>query len=180
MGKNCCPYLFNGNLFIAGISGSWAQAVYDFTPFPWMYKFTYLKYLFIVIPGSIAGEYLKEWMVRRNKESVLPIEADRRFSFFFLALTISVIILNLCFLQSRLVQINLVITSVLLVFGCFLLRKADSNYQKLWKDLFYAGAYLLILGLFFESYEGGIKKDPPSYSYYFCNFRTGFYGSFST
>ena len=27
-----------------------------------MYRFDYLKYLFIVIPGSIAGEYLMEWM----------------------------------------------------------------------------------------------------------------------
>ena len=33
--------------------------------------------------------------------------------------------------------------------------------------MFLAGAYLLILGLCFESYEGGIKKDPSTYSYYF-------------
>lgn len=146
---------------------SWAQAVYNFTPLPWMYKFTYLKYLFIVIPGSIAGEYLMEWMTRRGKEVASPVEADYRLSVPFLFLTIGLIILNLWFLQSRLVEVNLIVTSILLAFGCFLLKNAKSNYQKLWKDLFYAGAYLLILGLFFESYQGGIKKDPPSYSYYF-------------
>lgn len=29
------------------------------------------------------------------------------------------------------------------------------------------GAYLLMLGLFFEAYEGGIRKDDSTYSYYF-------------
>ena len=29
------------------------------------------------------------------------------------------------------------------------------------------GAYLLVLGLFFEAYEGGIRKDYSTYSYYF-------------
>jgi predicted acyltransferase len=29
------------------------------------------------------------------------------------------------------------------------------------------GLFLLFLGLFFESYDGGIKKDPSTYSYYF-------------
>jgi hypothetical protein len=33
---------------------------YNYTPLPWMYKFYYLKYLFIIIPGTIAGEWLME------------------------------------------------------------------------------------------------------------------------
>lgn len=35
-----------------------------------------------------------------------------------------------------------------------------------WKKQFIAGAYLLMLGLFFEAYEGGIRKDDSTYSYY--------------
>lgn len=154
-------------LLSAGTEDSWAQVVYNYTPFPWMCKFTYLKYLFIVIPGSIAGEYLMEWIVRRSKESVLAVKNDRQISVLLLILTIGVIILNLCFLESRLLVVNLIVTAFLLILGCFLLKNAKSNYQKLWKDLFYAGAFLLILGLCFESYEGGIKKDPSTYSYYF-------------
>lgn len=41
---------------------SWNHSLMAFSPLPWMYKFSYLKYLFIVIPGSIAGEYLHEWL----------------------------------------------------------------------------------------------------------------------
>ena len=39
--------------------------------------------------------------------------------------------------------------------------------EQLWKNLFTAGSYLVLLGLFFEAYQDGIKKDPSTYSYYF-------------
>lgn len=34
------------------IAGSWTKAVFDYSPLPWLYKFDYLKYLFIVLPGA--------------------------------------------------------------------------------------------------------------------------------
>lgn len=37
----------------------------------------------------------------------------------------------------------------------------------LWKKLFNAGAYLLLLGLCFEPFQEGIKKDPATFSYFF-------------
>lgn len=156
-----------GIFLSAETDGSWSQAVFNFSPFPWMYKFTYLKYLFIVVPGSIAGEYLMEWMIRRNKETEISANNDRKLSVYLLMLTVGIIILNLCFLESRQVVVNLAVTALLLLLGYMLLRNGKSNYQQLWKNLFFAGAFLLMLGLFFESYQGGIKKDPPTYSYYF-------------
>ena len=39
--------------------------------------------------------------------------------------------------------------------------------NKLMMHFFTAGAYLLLLGLCFEAYEAGIKKDHSTYSYYF-------------
>lgn len=151
----------------AGIEGSWAKAMYNFTPFPWMYKFLFLKYLFIVVPGTIAGEYLMEWITGRSVNTNKESKNERRLSVLLLLLATVLIVLNLCLLQSRLVEINAVATFILLVTGCVLLRKAEEGYQKLWKNLFYAGTYLLIIGLCFESYEGGIKKDPSTFSYYF-------------
>lgn len=38
-----------------------------------------------------------------------------------------------------------------------------------------AGMYLLLHGLFFEAYEGGIKKDSSTYSYYFVTTGLAFY-----
>jgi predicted acyltransferase len=54
----------------------------------------------------------------------------------------------------------------LLILGAlyWIIRSASSNFLR---HLFLAGAYLLVLGLSFESFEGGIKKDPSTYSYYY-------------
>jgi predicted acyltransferase len=54
----------------------------------------------------------------------------------------------------------------LLILGAlyWIIRSATSIVLR---RLFLAGAYLLVLGLSFESFEGGIKKDPSTYSYYF-------------
>jgi predicted acyltransferase len=41
--------------------------------------------------------------------------------------------------------------------------------------LFNAGVYLLLLGLTFEAWEGGIKKDPSTYSYYFVTTGLAFF-----
>lgn len=156
-----------GVLLSASVNGSWAKAVFDFSPFPWMYKFTYLKYLFIVIPGSFAGEYLLTWMKERSAATDRRHNDDMKLSVWLLLLTVGLIVSNLCFLYARMLVVNLLVTSVLLLTGYFLLKKKGSNDRRLWRQFFYAGAYLLILGLCFEAYEGGIKKDPPSYSYYF-------------
>lgn len=55
------------------VDGSWTQSVFNYTPLPWMYRFDYLKYLFIVIPGSIAGEYLAEWMKAYQKRRMIML-----------------------------------------------------------------------------------------------------------
>jgi predicted acyltransferase len=42
-----------------------------------------------------------------------------------------------------------------------------TNHISLLKKFAETGTYLLLLGLCFEAYEGGIKKDVSTYSYYF-------------
>jgi hypothetical protein len=42
-----------------------------------------------------------------------------------------------------------------------------ANRQKAFQDMVLAGWGLLFIGLLLEPYEGGIKKDPSTFSYYF-------------
>jgi len=158
--------------FIMGImlgstnDSSWTHWIFNATPFPWMYKFTYLKYLFIIIPGTIAGEYLIEWMkpeLSPKKEMV----AEKRVAWIIAGLSILLVIINLFGLFSRQLILNLLLTTSLVAFGIYILRKGEERNVLLWKKLFTAGAYLLMLGLFFEAFEGGIRKDFSTYSYYF-------------
>lgn len=148
------------------IEGSWTQMVFNYSPCSWIYQFLFLKYLFIVIPGSIAGECLVQWMKERKEENVF-VANQKRLSNILLFLSVGIIVLNLYCLYSRYLVLNIVATTALLSLGCYLLRNTIESYPQLWKKLFYYGSYLLVLGLCFESYEGGIKKDPSTYSYYF-------------
>lgn len=146
--------------------GSWIKEVMDFSPIPWMYKFYYLKYLFIVIPGTIAGEYLYDWLQNRTDSPITASEKKR--TPFILLLTIGIIIFNLYGLYTRYLVLNLVGTILILAVLYYLLKN-NSNNINYWKKLYVVGAYLLMLGLFFEAYEGGIRKDHSTYSYYFVS-----------
>lgn len=151
---------------------SWTALIMDFTPFPWMYQFYYLKYLFILIPGTIAGEYLREWL----KAPDTPEEAPGRCSAYLIALlAVGIIVWNLYGLYTRQLVLNVLVTSALLLILFFLLR-GTRRITRYWNKLFAAGAYLLILGLFFEAYQGGIRKDDSTYSYYFVTSGLAFMG----
>ena len=75
---------------------SWNHAVMTFSPLPWMYQFAYLKYLFIVIPGTIAGEYLYGWLQsKQTTPSIASNNDEYKRMPWILLLTIGLIILNL-------------------------------------------------------------------------------------
>ena len=148
------------------VEGSWTQVIFNYTPLPWMYRFDYLKYLFIVIPGSIAGEYLHEWLHCKNTMPVNDNKDERKRMPWILLLTIGLIVFNLYGLYMRYLILNLVGTIAILCVLYILLQVEGKN-TGYWYKLFRAGTYLILLGLAFEAYEGGIRKDPSTYSYYF-------------
>ncbi len=148
-------------IFLSAKQDGWVKDFFSFHAigafkFDWAYKFYFLKYLFIVIPGIFAGEWLMGW----HKESNTSIPHKR----IVWLLGLSLICWNLYGLYTRQLTLNLFGSVVLLGLIYWIIRKVESLFLH---RLFMAGAYLLILGLSFESFEGGIKKDPSTYSYYF-------------
>jgi hypothetical protein len=129
--------------------------VFNWSPVPWMYKFYYLKYLFIIIAGTIAGEAI----ISNTDKDINPNKHLQAGMLLF-----GLIIVNIILLFSRMLVFNLFLNAggILLVF--YLLREYKNS---LAYRLFSMGSYLLLLGLFFEAWEGGIKKDSSTYSYYF-------------
>jgi predicted acyltransferase len=145
------------------IEGSWNQWLWNFSPFPWLYKLYYLQYLFIVIPGTIIGDKIYSWMKSRENIELKP--GLTQINLFLLM--IAFIVTNLVCLYSRLLILNLIINFLFIIFGFVLLRKSGNSFDMFIKDLFSHGSFWLLLGLFFEAFEGGIKKDHPTMSYYF-------------
>lgn len=183
--------LFVMAIFLGGKEkGSWNEVVFNYSPLPWMYKFYYLKYLFIIIPGTVAGE----WMMREKMYEVASqrLEGETQNAehrthksstmlLLLILFSFGVVWCNVAWLYSRLLVLNLAATVVLSLLLYFIIRKAFSH-NTLLKKFCSAGIYLLLLGLFFEAYEGGIKKDSSTFSYYFVTaglaffMLIGFYG----
>lgn len=159
-------------IFLAGANPGWVKLVYDYSPAPWAYSFYYLKYLFIVIPGSLAGEHLYDWT--QFKDDV--VAKSKNVNALLIAFTaLSLIISNLIFLFTRQLELNLLVTLILLISSYFILKSNASNFGVFWKKLFSVGAYCLLLGLVLEAYEGGIRKDGSTYSYYFVTSGLAFF-----
>ena len=136
---------------------------------PWIFRFDYLKYLFIVIPSTIAGDLILKWMRNydtNNDDSIVEKWPASRF------LIIAVLMLTIDFvllvgLQSRLVLQTTLISVVLCSSGWLLFQKPCNQIENLLNRLYSWGIYWLILGLAFEPFQGGIKKDSATISYFF-------------
>lgn len=170
-------------IFMASdVSGSVNAAIYNyaplswinaegstkyFIPLDWLFRFEYLKYLFIIIPGSIAGEYLKQSIDNPTKEINTESNFGRIIPLYTVLIGVLIIIINLCCLYNRYLFVNLCTNALLLFIGYLILKNKTGTSIDLWKKLFTGGAYLILLGLAFEAYQGGIKKDPTTFSYLF-------------
>lgn len=101
----------------------------------------------------------------KSSDEILPTNNNRNYFYLFL-ITATVILLNLYGLYNRQLVINLLGNVLLLSTGFFLIKNSNSQLLVLYKNLFIWGIFFLLLGLTFEPYEGGIKKDPSTLSYY--------------
>lgn len=160
-------------VFLGGKEGGWNKILFEFSPFPWLYKFYYLKYLFIIIPGTFAGD----WLIQYGRNGLKPVHDIRRNNFLLTASIISLlmIIVNISLLFARELVLNLALTGVFCLLVYLFIQKAYKDQDAMLKKFYYAGLYLLLLGLFFEAYEGGVKKDSSTYSYYFITSGLAFF-----
>lgn len=152
----------------------WVQDLWNWSPLPWYFKWNFVKYLFIVLPGTIVGDHIVQWQdqlrdAKEHNPSVHPRWAG------FIVLTVVLVTSLLIGLQGRwLWNTALVVFVAASVATLFTWTSVNSTEKMLHKWIRW-GSYFLVLGVFFEAYEGGIKKDPSTLSYYFISTGIAFY-----
>jgi predicted acyltransferase len=151
-------------LRLSSTSEGWVASLWSSSPVPWLFQFDYLKYLFIVIPGTMVGDLLVRWQQQSRDEE---LSGNRPRYLRLSLLLVSVIVLLLVGLQSRLVWQTTIGVLLLLVFGDRFVQNPQFSTENLIATLYRWGLYLTIVGLCFEPYEGGIKKDSATWSYFF-------------
>jgi predicted acyltransferase len=156
-------------LKLSAKTGSWVSILWGFSPLPWLFKFEYLAYLFLVIPGTIVGDLLLNWMKKSSvKESdEVTDNWDKLYLIILVCSMVAICLVLLIGLQSRLVLPTTIVVGILCFLVGLLLEQPTNVNEKLITNMYKWGVYWLILGLLLEPYEGGIKKDPPTMSYFF-------------
>ena len=136
---------------------SWNHWLLTNSPATWAYQFYYLKYLFIVLPGTVAGEWLRDAYTRQpsGDDAAQPSPGVALWAS-------SLIVVNVALLYQRELLLNLAITAGLAMLLMHSVRGAVSLNGRLAQ----AGVYALLLGLALEALEGGIRKDSSTFSYY--------------
>jgi predicted acyltransferase len=150
-------------LILSSTNEGWVQVVWESSPVPTLFKFYYLKYLFIIIPGIFVGEWLRNW-------SPNPIYGSEKSGNLILLLTISgilVTVVNIVGLYTRSVEITVILSVIIIVGQWYTLSRFDSEIPHIISKIIRFAGFFLFLGLCLEPFEGGIKKDVSTFSYYF-------------
>jgi len=151
-------------LRLAHTESGWVNWLWDFSPIPWIYQLYYLQYLLIVIPGTIIGDLYVNYA--KNTSGTLDQKWSQPKYLFIMLVMLLFVLTNLTGLQARWLVQNLIICLLLSIICWRLVRHAGSRYEQLIRTLSGWGIYLLLTGLTFEPFEGGIKKDHSTVSYY--------------
>lgn len=150
---------------LAGGSEGWVKWLSDLVSVPKVWHLDYTHYLFIVIPGSIAGDFMLEWLRQKGENEKLTWSRNR----YALLAGIGVLLtlVELVGLKGRWIGATVVASVVLTIAALWIVRTPGCETERFLRTLIRWGTYWLLLGLAFEPYEGGIKKDPNTMSYFF-------------
>ncbi len=169
------------------IDDSWNKLLWDFRPlalpagfFPGLYdsllsigidlKRTvfynpdFLKYLMIVIPGTIAGDLV---LAARGENSRIQNKNNRAEKAGLAILLVLNLALNLWGLMGRHLNFVLLMNliSFVAIYGLF--RMSGLHGLRKTRMVLLWSIFWMLLGLVFEAWEGGIKKDHATLAYFF-------------
>lgn len=174
------------------VDGSWVRVAWDWPvrlfwtkvlpgPFglEWVLNPIFVKYLFIVIPGTIAGDWLVQWRAdaKATPDPVggAPLMVGRLAAWIVAWVCLALVVYLHIGLHAR----WLISTSwVAIAVACGLVwatRGASTATGLLMSKCVAWGAFWLALGLLYEPFEGGIKKDNSTMSYYFVTVAMSLY-----
>lgn len=142
--------------------------------FKWLFAWNYFKYMFVIIPATIIGDELNIWL--RSKCTINDSwSPSRMIKIVLLMIGFMMTVLCPMYLREMTIatqKIDLVFASLILAFvggllGLKLTANPQSSTEKLLRNSYLFGIFWFILGILFDPLEGGIKKDPANFSYYF-------------
>jgi len=154
-------------LRLSATADGWIGWLWSASPIPWVFHFEYLQYLFLVIPGTIAGDLILFWLQTPTRSGGEQTYWSKGRLYSIIALMFTICVMLLIGLQARWVWQTTLLSAGLCLSGYFLFVKPATPTERLLNNIYLWGVYWLSVGLLLEPYQGGIKKDSPTMSYFF-------------
>src|SRR5690606_26868979 len=133
----------------------------------WFYQFDYMKYLFIVIPGTMIGDLTYRWMKERSPANDRDNAFWRRSDLAALSvLGCAVILMAHVGVQERIVGLTTLVLGLGLGLALWNWRNPGTATERYLKELLAHGTAWLLIGLLFDEYEGGAKKTWGNMAYF--------------
>ena len=151
----------------SSVEGSWCQWLWEQTPAVWLFRFEFLKYLCLVLSGTVAGDVIHRAL---KGAPATDTPHDRRQAWLtasLVVLMVALILTQLWGLFVRQVGMTVLLSVVLCTVVGVVLRYLRTPEKALLRSLFGVAVVLLLIGLVAEPLEGGIKKDHATISYFF-------------
>lgn len=150
-----------------GAESGFIKDLASLQPSGWVFNVNFLKYLFVVIPGTIAGDIIVK-MMQLKSDDLKEKFSDHAGQLVLLAILMAgFTAVSLVTLYNRWVWEGFAVGLLMLAISWYILRDMEGKYYNFLKELFIWGAFWFVLGFLLEPFEGGIKKDHSTMSYYF-------------
>jgi predicted acyltransferase len=147
----------------------WAQAIYELQAPRWLYNASNLHYLCIVIPGTIIGDTVLRWLRHPSMvlDSIPLLQWPRATRLALIGLLASSVPLLVLGVTGRYVFGTTVAAAVLCAFAGYVTFHHSTQTESVLAQLVRWGSLWLLLGLLLDPYEGGTRKLPPTFSWFF-------------
>lgn len=151
----------------SSVEGSWCAWLWQQTPAAWLFRFEFLKYLCIVLSGSIAGDMIYRRLTTGTEDVAEGASTDRRHYIALIVLLTALFGVLMWGLFVRELGWTVALSTLLGVIGVWIVRPMRGADGVLYRSLYYAMLAWLAIGLIAEPMEGGIKKDPATIGFFF-------------
>src|SRR5690606_8065071 len=152
---------FIGVWLTRSIEGSWTSYIWNFHPkLHWFYNFSFLKYLCIVLPGSILGDLI--WKNREIFQREFT-SSERKATLILGTLSFLFVAFHVLCLYERWITVYLVGHVVFGILFYYFLKDRKEDKVVFYKQLVFCGFMLSTVGLLFVRLDRGIDKDPASF-----------------
>jgi predicted acyltransferase len=140
-------------------------AALGWSPLPWLFRFGLAVPSIVAVMGLIIGSLLKDWLRNTDLTNDLGWGAARSGVAALLAFSLTPVVT--AGLYARHLALTAGVSLVLVIALWALTARPGKPHERLCRRMLPWGTLFLLVGLLLEPYEGGIKKDPATLSYYF-------------